>query len=156
MHFILVQGARFLRQPLFIKLWVVPVWCLLGVAKLSILCVPFKVLAKYMGSNVSSAYFIPLLNGRQCQQAQLIGRLVQGVARFTPWESNCFPQALTSKLLLNLYGIPSTLFLGLRREDDEMLAHAWVAAGSVAVCGGRSFHQYAVVGAFTSSQGAKE
>ncbi len=153
MHFILVEGARFLRQPLFIKLWVVPVWILLGLAKISIFCIPFKVLAKYMGVNISSAYWIPLLSKPQCQRAQLIGRLVQGVARFTPWESNCFPQALTAQLLLNCYRIPATLFFGLRREDQEMLAHAWVAAGPVAVCGGRSFHQYAVVGAFTSAKG---
>ena len=81
-----------------------------------------------------------------------IGRAVRLAARYTPWDSNCFPQAVVARLLLGLYGIPYALFFGLRRDPDSgaMLAHAWVAAGRVRVTGGESFGQFTVVGVFVS------
>lgn len=86
-----------------------------------------------------------LLDPAQEARALQIGRLVRMTAVYTPWDSNCFPQAVVARLLLGLYGIPYVLNFGLMRDPagGEMKAHAWVTAGA-------SFGQFTTVGCFVS------
>ena len=81
-------------------------------------------------------------------------------ARYTPWTSNCFPQAVVARMLLGIHRIPYAIHFGLMPESRTgsgapapaaprsagMRAHAWVVAGRVPVTGGHAFHQYTVVG----------
>lgn len=150
---IVLRKARNLRrQPVFIKLWLLPAWLLLGVSRGLILLVSFRRLAPWLGVHDGIAAWVPLLDAVQEARALEIGRLVRLAARYTPWKSNCFPQAVTARLLLGLYRIPYTLYFGLAREpaQGEMKAHAWVAAGRVRVTGGAGFRQFTVVGCFVS------
>jgi hypothetical protein len=73
-------------------------------------------------------------------------------AAYTPWDSNCFSQAVTARLLLGLYKVPYVLCFGLSRyrEAGVLDAHAWILAGRINVTGGNSFETYTVVGAFLS------
>ncbi|MFM2480631.1 lasso peptide biosynthesis B2 protein [Celerinatantimonas sp. YJH-8] len=141
---------RFLRQPLFIQLWAIPVWLLLGLSKLCIFQVSFKQLAIRLGDYQADQFWVPLITRKQIQRARLIGRLVQGVAPYTLWDSNCFPQAVTAQLLLRLYRIPSALYLGLAKtqHDPKLKAHAWLCSGQVRVTGGFSFNQFTPVAQF--------
>lgn len=141
---------RFLRQPFFIQCWAMPVWLLLGVSKLCILCLPFRVLAAHLGEHQVDRYWVPLITPQQCSRARLIGRLIRGIAPFTPWTSNCFPQALTALLLLRLYRIPSGLYLGVVKNGPKLTAHAWLCSGRVRVTGGFSFSQFTPVALFIS------
>jgi hypothetical protein len=127
-------------------------WFILGVSKLLIFSVHFSKLAPRLGKKSDLIARVPLLNQHQEARALQIGRTIKLCARYTPWNSNCFPQALAARLLLGLYGIPYALFLGLKRDpsESELKAHAWVAAGRIYVCGGESFSHYTVVGCFVS------
>lgn len=91
-----------------------------------------------------------MVGSAQEVRARQIGQTVRLAARYTPWDSNCFPQAVAARLLLGLYGVPYAIYFGLMRDPDspDMKAHAWVAAGRVRVTGGRSFGQFTVVGIF--------
>ncbi len=140
--------CKLLRQPLFIQCWLIPTWLLLGLSKLAILRLPFSKLAPSLGTSQKGHYWIPLLTEKQHYRALQISRLVQGVASYTPWDSNCFPQAITAQILLKIYDIPATLFFGLRKEDTELKAHAWVCSGRVRITGGYSFNQFTVVGGY--------
>lgn len=102
---------------------------------------------------VGVAVRIPLLNFSQEMRAWQISQVIYLVARYTPWNSNCFPQAIVARLLLGFYRIPYTLCFGLMRDPHtgEFKAHAWVAAGRVCVTGGTGFDQYTVVGCFIAS-----
>jgi hypothetical protein len=146
--------GHFLNQPVFIKLWFLPVWLLLGVSRLIILFVSFRRLAPKLGIHVGTNASVPLLSERQEMRALVIGRVIRMSARYTPWDSNCFPQAVAAKLLLSLYRIPYALYFGLKHESvlSGTEAHAWVAAGRIRVTGGASFSQFTVVGCFVSSQ----
>ncbi|MDJ0707495.1 MAG: lasso peptide biosynthesis B2 protein [Leptolyngbyaceae cyanobacterium MO_188.B28] len=139
-----------IRQPLFIQFWLAPTWLLLGFSRAIILILSFKRLVSSWGVHNSLPPTIPLLESAEEVRALHIGRVVRLSARYTPWGSNCFTQAVTARLLLGLYRIPYALYFGLARDSStcELTAHAWVAAGRVRVTGGYGFGQFTVVGCF--------
>lgn len=141
----------FSRRSRFEQAWFLPVWLLLGLSRLLILIVPFRNVAPHLGSHSGVFPWVPVVTAHQESRARAISRTVQMAAKYTPWVSNCFPQAIAARLLLGLYRIPYCLFFGVGRENDEgMLAHAWIISGRIRVCGGESFGRYTVVGCFAS------
>jgi len=144
------KGRGFLRLPAFTQLWFIPVWLLLGMARVMILIISFPRLARTFGHPLGVAAWVPLADTRQRARARQVGRAIRVAARYTPWTSNCFPQALAARLLLAMYRVPCTLCFGLVREAGTVKAHAWIVCGPVAVTGGASFGHYTVVGAFAS------
>ena len=143
----------FLGLPALTKLWIIPVWVLLGISKFMIFNIEFRRFAPMFGKRSALAPWVPLLTPKQEQRALLIGRMVRMTAKYTPWDSNCFPQAIVARLLLGLYGVPYVFYFGLQRKPDnpgKTNAHAWVVAGRVNVTGGMSFRQFTVVGCYRS------
>ena len=140
------------RQPLFVWLWILPVWIFLGITKTLIFTVSFKRLYPWLGQKVAVAPWSPLLTDPQQKRAQQIGRVVRMMAKYTPWNSNCFPQAVTARLLLGLYRVPYVLCFGVRRDaaGQPMQAHAWVVSGRIHVTGGDSFSRFTTVAMFAS------
>lgn len=122
-------------RPAADKLLVAQAFVLLGMTRLAIKALSFNRLERLMGER----------NGHEaeCSAADLktarrVGWAVRNVSAHTPWESNCFPQALTAKLLLRRRGIGSTLCLGATFNDDktELSAHAWLRCGDLHLTGG--------------------
>jgi Transglutaminase-like superfamily len=138
---------NFLRYPLKDQLLFLEVYLLLGLMRLAIKTVKFERLASYFGpAKVESPVEVP---GSHLQRAIRIGWAVRKISHFTPWKSNCFPQALAAKLLLRWYGIPSTLYLGAAfKTRTEMEAHAWLRCGNVYVTGGAGHQHFGIVGIF--------
>lgn len=68
--------------------------------------------------------------------AWVIHKRVERVCKKTAWDSKCLVQALTAQKLLSKKNIHTTLYLGLRKEDGEMHAHAWLRCGPVYITGG--------------------
>ena len=151
---ILIRKARsFIRRSTFEKIWLLPVWIMLGISRFLILTIHFRRMAPLLGIQSGICPWVPLLDPVAEARALSIARVVQMASRYTPWVSNCFPQAVTARILLGLYGVPYCLYFGVSRDaaDSDMKAHAWVATGRVRVTGGASFGQFAVVGCFASS-----
>lgn len=144
--------AAFMRRPLWIRLWFAPVWVLLGVCKLLIFTAPFRRFSPWLGVCTDLSPWVPLVDERQAMLASRIGQVVRLAVRYTPWDSNCFPQALAARVLLGMYGIPYAMYFGVMRQGGaaKMEAHAWVASGQVRVTGGESFDRFTVVGCFVA------
>lgn len=132
----------------------VEVFVLLGVAWLALRLDPFRRLARGLGPLQSeTAREVP---PAQLQQARRVGLAIARVAPRTPWESNCFPQALAAKFWLRRHGIASTLYLGvaLHKAGDEefpatpMTAHAWLRCGPLFVSGGQGRERFTLVACF--------
>ena len=122
---------------------------LLGVARLAILVLPFRILARRLGEDFKTTPLVPLITTEKRRIAILIGRSVRMAARYTPWESKCLAQALVAGLLLEVMKIPHGLYLGVCRGNEaEMKAHAWVCSGPIFVTGGNSFGEFTVVSSF--------
>lgn len=147
------KTVSFLRKPAFTKRWFVPVWLMLGISRLLIITVTFRRLAPQLGKPVGLRAYSHILTSRQEEQALRIARVIRVAARYCPWVANCFPQAITARLLLGFYRIPYSLYFGLCRDPDtnEFKAHAWVTAGRIPVSGGQSFQHYTVVGCYVKS-----
>jgi hypothetical protein len=146
----LIRKVRsFAGLPLFTKVWLVPAWLELGLSRALILVVPFRTLAPRLGTAQGTAANVPLLTPAQEARARAIGRTIRLAARYTPWTSNCFPQAVVARTMLGMHGIPYAIHFGLMPDGNAgMRAHAWVVAGRVPVTGGHSFDHYTVVGVF--------
>ena len=147
---VLVKLGRFFRHhSLFVQLWFVPVWLGLGLAKLAIFTVSFKRLVPRLGVSVGVRPWLPVIDHRRQRRARQISGVIQLASRYTPWDSNCFPQAVVARALLGLYRVPYCLFFGVRRHQGRFDAHAWIATGPIRVTGQYSFNHYTVVGIFT-------
>jgi len=149
---------RFLTNySFFAKAWFLPVWFMLGLAKLAIFTVSFKRLGSRLGVPVGNSPWIPLVDSSQQIRAKEISRVVQVAARYTPWDSNCFPQAIVARLLLGWYGVPYCIYFGVRKPADskDFDAHAWVASGRIRVAGRSSFARYTVVAVFAEESVAR-
>ena len=141
--------------PLF-YLWLIPAWFLLGLSRFVIITLTFKRFAHWLGLHDGLAPRTPLATVKQEMRARAISSAIIVASKYAPWKANCFPQAITARLILGLYDIPYALFFGLMRskqqaELGELKAHAWVVSGRVNVTGGRSFGQFTSVGCFVSN-----
>ena len=83
---------------------------------------------------------------------------INGVRLYTPWVSNCFPQAVAAHRLLRRHGVSSTLYLGAMRNagsgvasatESRVAAHAWVRSGEHFVTGGAERELYTPILWFT-------
>lgn len=152
-----IRGARrkvgrLLRQPTWVLVWLGTVWLLLGVARAIILAVPFNRFVRYLGASSGITPQTPVLDPQQRIRAQQVGIVITMAARYTPWDSNCFPQGIVACLLLRLYQVPYSICFGLGRKADDavLIAHAWVTAGQVPVVGSLGAQRFTTVGVFVS------
>ena len=107
-------------------------------------------LSRLLGQDAGICPWVPLVDDGERERALAVRRTIALAARYSPWKANCYPQAITARLLLGLYGVPYAIHFGLKRmpEGDGHDAHAWVVSGPVAVTGGHSFGAYTVVRTF--------
>lgn len=125
-------------------------YCWLGVARLAILTVPFRWLAPFLGTANLASDHAPLEPDTK-MLVQRVAWAVRTAGHHTPWTSNCLPQAIVAKRLLDQQHVPSTLYLGLsytQEDQRELLAHAWLRSGKFHVVGGRGEQHFTVVATF--------
>jgi hypothetical protein len=121
--------------------------------RLCILIVPMKKIETMLGER-----------GEESQEEETIEHLriaksvaihVNHVASRTPWESKCLVRAMTARKILDKKGIASTLYLGVGKKEDKMIAHAWLRCGQMYVTGGDG-SQYSMVAKFCTMRGVEE
>ncbi|WP_408899648.1 lasso peptide biosynthesis B2 protein [Nocardioides sp. R1-1] len=128
-------------------------WCLLGATRLLTAALPFGAVRRLLGEPAAPGGVGPLappdVTRDQLAHAGAVGRAIGYAAGRTPWTSDCYPQALTARILLRGARVPHSVVFGLRRGDaGELRAHAWVTVGEVVVTGGTT-RAWTPVGTFT-------
>lgn len=102
---------------------------LLALARICVLTVPFRVLARWLSRAPDAPAPDPSLADR-------VGRAVRVAARNVPWNAVCLPQAIAAKAMLARRGQGSAFHLGATIEDDGKLnAHAWLECDGRIVTG---------------------
>lgn len=121
---------------------------LLGLCRLAINLFSFKRLERFLGSRLTESP--TKITQDQLLLAKKTHWAIKSIGPFTPWNSNCFPQALCAKILLRREGISSTLYMGATFQPDsnELEGHAWLRCGPLYVTGGDSSDKYSAIVSF--------
>ena len=119
-----------------------------GIFRMYILFVPFNKLRKRMGKHKEESAAKETRDVYKI--ASHISWVVTLISSKTPWESKCLVQALTAQRMLKSKNISTTIYLGVRKEGNEMKAHAWLRCGEYYVTGGAIREQYTVVAKFAN------
>lgn len=142
----MVKILLFLQRPWCQKKLFVEAYFRLGIARLSVLFLPFSVISRHLG--------IPMLESlpnepRDRGLLDGISWAVQAASQYTPWNSNCLAQAIAAQRMLKYRDISSTLYLGMgRREKPDMEAHAWLRSSDTYIVGMGNNPTYSVVATY--------
>lgn len=113
---------------------------LLGIARATVLFIPFKRVAPHLGE---AQHETTHSDGDAI--AHRVAKVIYLVSRHTPWNSNCFAQALAGHVMLRRRHAANTLYLGVYKKADEFAAHAWIRQGDLIVTGGPGQERYTVI-----------
>ena len=132
------MARRYLRLPMRDRMLLLEAVMRLAMARLSLIFVPFSVLASRLGAveradpDSSVAPPLPL---QQQEAVRKIGWAVTRAARYIPFRAVCLPQAIAAKAMLRRRGIASVMHFGVAKTREKMDAHAWLDAGRIEVTG---------------------
>ena len=129
------------------------VWFYTGVFRFLICFLPMKHLKKKFGIEGEESKAEATIE--QYRYAKMVSDYVNRSSEKTLWESKCLVRALTAQKLLKRKQIDSTLYLGVGKEDEKMIAHAWLRCGRMYVTGGDG-RNYAIVAKYKMDYGAIE
>jgi hypothetical protein len=104
---------------------------LLGVSRLLLLSIPFRLLAPLLSHNIRCSRKSPdLPPNRKVRWAVITA------ARNVPFRAVCLPQAMAAKFMLARRGYPSILHLGVGKNGaSNLMGHAWLESSSTIVVG---------------------
>ncbi len=121
----------------------------LAAAQAAVRLLPFRWLTPRLG-RLGDPGINPPLTPEQAQQAQRVGWAVRVLARYLPWDARCLAQAIAGKWMLKRRGLPSTLYLGVDRGQEQWLeAHAWLSCGDEILTGEPQHTRFKVIAAFS-------
>jgi len=111
------------------------------------LLLPFRWVARVLGKQDSQT---PVQeNSAKVLQITHIGAMVRETARNVPWNSKCLDQALAARIMLARRGIASTVYFGVKNnENGQLAAHAWLRSGTLFVTGGNGRDRFTVINTF--------
>lgn len=138
-----VRLRRLLRRPIADQWLVLQAFVLLGISRWQIRRHGLKSVQQHLGARMlESAHD---LTRAHAAEAERIGWAVTNVSIYTPWISNCFPQATAAKRLLDRRGIDATVYFGVSLEEnvaererfatEGFAAHSWTRSGEIILTG---------------------
>lgn len=137
----------FFRSDWAFRLLLIQVGLLLGFGRMSVLLIPFRKIAIWLGESGEETSVV--VEGVKISQLIRVSSAIEAVSKYTPWKSNCFAQALCAHWILGRRHIPHTVYFGVIKEgENTMKAHAWLRAGKSIITGRKSHKGFTVVGKF--------
>lgn len=125
----------------------------LGLARLAVTLLPFRVVARALGREGPVPDGLDGSAGPAGRQAGAPGRVgwaVVAAARVVPWPATCLVQTLAASRMLALRRVGTVAVLGVDRDGGELRAHAWLKAGPVIVTGAPVHAGFTPVAVFAS------
>jgi hypothetical protein len=142
--------AKWRRRSRTERLLLLEAFALLGLARLTVLILPFKWLAFSLGRHMNESG--TQISVSDLQYARLIGQAIRSAANNTPWKSVCLPRAVAAQWMLRRRRIAATLYLGVAKDDEKpekLAAHAWLRCGDIIVTGKAGMEHFTVVSVFS-------
>lgn len=140
------------RLPLFVLAWVLPTWLMIGLSAAVIALIPFRRIVPWLGTNLGAVAIKPPIDAAQERRALLLAQTIDLAGRNARFRADCYPQALTARVLCALLRVPCAVHFGVAiggEDGAKMRAHAWVCSGNIIVSGGAgSFAAHTTVACF--------
>ena len=132
------------RMLVFIN--IVLLLILLVIARIARFVFPFSSILKMLGQRSASTVLpIPKLD----RKANYLQSAMQWINRIIPVPVNCLLQAIAIRWLAQVYGIPGTTHIGVRKKENGTFdAHAWYMYGKKVICGGGDLVGYELMGSY--------
>lgn len=135
---------KFAALPQTKKLCLLEGVFLVTVLRLTVLIVPFRIIADWIGNDGNDRKFSH--DPANFDLLRNVKWAVRTAFSNISGDRRCLVQALTAYSMLRRRGIPGTIFYGLTKDESGKLkAHAWLRSGDWVITGARSRHQYSVV-----------
>ena len=110
----------------------------LAIARIKLAVFSFQRLSDRLADSGSGAGSEP-----DPDELRRISYAISAAAAHVPWRSDCFPQSIAARKLLDRRGYASTIHLGVERVGDaELEGHAWTTCGDVVVTGDVDLGRY--------------
>jgi Transglutaminase-like superfamily len=114
---------------------------------------PFSKIAPSLGEFMTESTY--LSKEKDIEIIKSVKSSIEIMSKYTFWESQCLVKAIAGMKMLRSRGIESTLYLGTGREEDKLIAHAWLRSGSLYISGAEGMEKFTVVGKFTKKINGK-
>ena len=118
-----------------------------GIARILIVFVPLRRFSFLLGTHMKETP-----NTNSAENLDLLKKVALAIirsGRFVPWRCLCYEQAIAAKMILRKYGLETTMYYGVAKDQDKkLIAHAWVRCGDYIVTGRMGMNIFTVVGTF--------
>ncbi len=133
---------KLLKLPVaFESIWV------LTLAAVLIAILPHRRIVNIFGEEGGKATFD--VSEKDQNRAKTIGRVIVKISRFLPWNCTCMQKALAACLMLSYRRIPSTLYIGVRKDKAyKVQAHAWLCCAQNTITGAKEKDSYQELSSF--------
>lgn len=126
----------------------VQAFVLSGYVRFLMLFISFNKYAKRMGVRGKESQ--SEVDNEIMEIAVHITKIVKTTCAYTKWESKCMVQALTSKWMLKRRGINSTIYFGIKKDEEGKLkAHAWLRVGNKILTGIHGHKTFKIVNIYS-------
>jgi hypothetical protein len=122
----------------------------LATARIAILLLPFKVVARRLGTRMRESP--SFADDADRPTLRRVSWAIAAVSRRAPWRCKCLEQGVAASGMLRRRRIPSTFYFGVARTDGVVAAHAWVRSGDYYVTGGSEREHFQVVSTFAREE----
>ncbi len=142
LFFIGVRKIRsFVRIPLSDKLLFGEAFLLSAYVKCTLLFLPFSKVKRWLGRPATVSEESGFEGNKDL--AVKVRNAVKLCGKYAPWPTECYTRALTAKIMLKRRNVGGTLNFGFyRKQDGEMLAHAWLQSSGILITGFCDFSKY--------------
>lgn len=137
---------KFIKLPNFSKLLFVEACFLLAYSRFLILFIPLKKVKRIFGIENNETPFDN--DGIDIKKVKQISNAIEIMSKHTFWQSKCLAQAYTAKFMLRKRKYKCTLYFGVTKDDNNMIAHAWTRCGLIYVTGGKGHEKFTITGKF--------
>ena len=119
-----------------------------AIVKFTLVFLPFKIVLKWLGKkNIESPKDIH--PDSEFIRSE-IKRALALCDRHTFWKTECYTLALTGKIILKIYNISSTLYIGFCKNEKGIFeGHAWLRSYDTILVGGIESDKFKVQSFFT-------
>lgn len=114
----------------------------------------FAKIAPTLGMHMNETIFNS--NPQKESVAKLVSKAIHLVSPYTFWESECLVKAIAGMKMLEKRNIESTLYMGMAKEGNGLIAHAWLRTGNYYISGAKGMERFTIVARFAKHAKRKE